>query len=750
MHGPILGSTPAKLQVQTHSSSSLLPFTRCDALPRFQRHVFTFRDDRSILRVGSLLYPAFHLHHDAPIAVFFPISSQGGLSPLFTMASSSSAALPGSPHVKQQCSAALLDKLAGVLPKGYKFIVHHLSTPPTRSDALCSPPPGALSDRTYRESHFLAVSIDTVVKQPLLLTHAPSSLPSSPLTPGGSHESSRQVLVLALEVYIFTTAWSTTIFVAKADSTGYLHLLGLPKGTPSPIREVSSAFVSYLVEERRRNNVQTVVSLFARAQNQYLFPGSIENKGKHVLDDRGLVRWWCRVLNSVMEGQGTHEDTIFRPSNKKGDWEDKKGYLVVPGLDTYESRAFLPRAPSASSNWSLNHPLERISHFAKEYDWVPPRCLVPSFPDDPKSRYRDELDLEASKSAQYEEKGLWRSVTDVDRFWEMMAFRQECSGGHMTGFLWVVFEPHGWGQANEITSPVDSLITPSTSFDGASMLQPTTPPRRRDGRPASTPKSSPLKLTNTPGATQQTPSKQGPSQGGSPAMREKKVLTGPIHSRMPRVKKHARNYVPDIPELTTYYYWPPEGRGTRIVAEADYKRSVDLLTKLDFETLELSIRSSKRWVTEVGGGQKWALEVIGRRLPPNVSDAPATTVNHMAGLVRKKQKPSDVDGTRGGSPGPASGKALAAPVTLLTARRKPKNDSGDPAAMPAGSSTDEEATGGLAPSVNLLVPRKKRKELSTEDSGVGGMEVTPATSGTDNPAANVLGSGLVRKKPKAS
>lgn len=664
------------------------------------------------------------------------------------MASSTSAVLPDSSHLKQQCSAALLDKLASVLPRGYKFTVHHLSTPPTRSDALCSPPPGALSDRTYRESHFLAVSIDTIANHQPSLTQASSSLPSSPSTPGGSHDGSRQVLVLALEVYVFTTAWSTTIFVSKADSTGYLHLLGLPKGTPSPIREVSSAFVSFLVEERRRNNVQTVVSLFARAQNQYLFPGSVENQGKHILDDRGLVKWWCRVLNSVMEGQGTHEDTVFRPS-KKGDWEDKKGYLVVPGLDNYESRAFLPREPSASFNWSLSHPLERISHFAREYDWVPPRCLVPKFPDDPKSRYRDELDLEGSKSAQYEEKGLWRSVTNMDQFWEMMAFRQECSGGHMTGFIWVVLEPHGWGQANEIMSPVESLITPSTSFDGASTLQPITPPRRRDGRTASTPKSSPLKPMNTPGATQQTPGKQTLHQSGSPARPEKKVLTGPIYSRTPRVKKHARNYVPDIPVLTTYYYWPPEGRGTRIVAEADYKRSVDLLTRLDFETLELAVRSSKRWVTEVGGGQKWAVEVIGRRQLPNVSNAPAITVNNMVGLMRKKQKPSDVNGTIGGSPGPALGKALAAPVTLLTARRKPK-DASDPVTTHAGSSIGEEATGGLVPPATLLVPRKKRKELSTEDSGVEGLEANPATSVAENPTANVLGGGLVRKKPKAS
>lgn len=664
----------------------------------------------------------------------------------------SPAGLPGSPHTKQQCSAALLDKLINVLPKGYKFTINHLSTPPTKTDPLCSPPPGARPDRTYRESHFLAVSIDAVAKPRDRST--PATLPSSPMTPGSLKDSPRQVLVLALEIFIFTTAWSTTFFVSKADSTGYLHLLHLPKGTPSPIREISSAFISYLVEERRRNSVQTVVSLFARAQNQYLFPGSVENKDKHVLDDRGLIKWWCRVLDSVMEGQGTNEDTIFRPSDKKGDWESKKAYLVVPGTDTYEARAFLPRTPKASSNWSLSHPLERISHFAREYDWVPPRCLVPKFPDDPKSRFRDELDLEASKSAQYEEKGLWRSVTTMDRFWEMMSFRQECSGGHMTGFHWLVLEPYGWGQSNEITSPVESLITPNTSFGGAAMLPPVTPPRRRDGRPASTPKSSPLKTENTPGSTQQSPFKDE-----SPAKPKSKLLRGPIRPRLPRVKKHARNYVPDIPIMTTYYYWPPEGRGTRIVAETDYKRSVDLLTKLDFETMEQAVRSSMRWISEVGGGQKWALEVVGRRQLPQVSASPAMSINNMSGLVRKKEKPAGLEGplevTKAGPSGSSSSDALGAPVTLLAARKKPKQENGAPLNSSTPSSTTDTPKEDTAPVVNVLVPRQKRKEsLPNDDETTNGnipeMPVDQTNPSNGAPAVNVLGTGLVRKKPKTT
>lgn len=37
--------------------------------------------------------------------------------------------------------------------------------------------------------------------------------------------------------------------------------------------------------------------------------------------------------------------------------------------------------------------------------------------------------------------GRWRSVSTLEQFWELMAFRQECSSGRLVGFLWGVFTP---------------------------------------------------------------------------------------------------------------------------------------------------------------------------------------------------------------------------------------------------------------------------------------------------------------------
>lgn len=530
-------------------------------------------------------------------------------------------AIQGSSGSKESIfSSIFIQRLASVLPKDVTFKIYHLSTPPTKTSSLYSAPPNSRPDRTYCESHFLTVSIKTPLKK-----DAPETV---------------EVLVFAIEILIYSTAYDTTFFVSKADSTGYLHLLNLPKGTPSPIRDISATFLQHLIQQRQRENIRSVVSLFARAQDQYLFPGSIEYSGKHVLDDRGLVRWWCRVLDSLIE------QTEISIDSRKSQWDSVKGFLIVPGQDNYETRSYLParaKIQGAQSSWTIGHPLRQISRHLND---VPPRCLVPHYPDDPKARFLDELDDEIGRGKD-DSSGQWKSVRNIDQFWEMMAYRQECSAGRLVGFIWIVLTPsvsHDQGDLVPDSSQTTTLA--NDSQEELNSLFPSVP----DATVASTPSTS---------FTSSFPSQQSPSKGSDnmsfteeptrlskPFALRKKKLSGVIIPRQPRIKTETKNYLLERPESTAYYCWRPEGRGQVIVDETDYHRINELLLRLDFADLDLASSSSKRWINEVRSGagsmgDAWGQLVTGTKVTEITSKtggAGITTLN--VGLVRKKRKSS--------------------------------------------------------------------------------------------------------------
>lgn len=504
--------------------------------------------------------------------------------------------------------------LADALPKDSCYTAWHISTTPGLTEALCYPPAlNSTSERrpskplkTYCEKHFLAVSI------------------ADPTT-------AQDVLVLGLEIYIYTTSFSTTIFVAKADSTGYLHLQSSPNGF-SPIRAITAAFLNFLVQRRRRPSKQLVINLFARAQSQYIFPGSVNNSNKHILDDGGLIKWWCRVLNPLLEhhlGQ-----------NSARDWHRIHGYLVIPGLDAYEARAFVPKTEYAERDWSLRHPLELISPYAKDtasYGIVPPRCLIPTYPDDPKARFIQELEESTSERAKL--LGGWKSPRSLDQFWEMMAFRQECSSGRMTGFVWLVFQPPLASTSLPMRHVTATASNPTTSVPTPSASSTNTLDHADQPLISTDPHIIHQKLADTKLLRRK--------------RRNKTVLKGPIISREPRVKTNRVKF-PDRIE-TPHYYWPEEGRGKVILDSSGYTRAVELLLHLEFKSLEQAIASTSRWVGEVNMGENWALPVTGGKMISNRSDytRPSTTVNDLSGSIEKKRK-SDDEASKVGTPTPVN------------------------------------------------------------------------------------------------
>lgn len=564
---------------------------------------------------------------------------------------------------------SLKDLLAEQLPKDVPFTFYHYSTPPSKSPALFSAPPHAKSERTYCESHFLSA---TVVPKDA----ANSQLPE-------------ELLVLAIEVLVYTTKRLTTIFVSKADSTGYLSELQLPRSqSGSPLKTICGTFVSWLARERQREGKKLVISLFARAQDQYLFPASIDNKNKHVLDDRGLVKWWCKVLDPIIwEYQAEEDRKPFQErlaeSNGSGSTTSSgttaKGYLVIPGYETYDTLRYVPPSPSPNipQRWAATHPLLQIA----PHPAAPPRCLVPHFPDDPKARFLDELDEELPDRGEgvivdggtpSRSNGMWKSVKTLDQFWEFMAFRQECSSGRIVGFIWVVLTP----PTNSI--PEDDKDTPSQ-------------------------------------LSQMSQQSAIDSQESPPTLRTKKTTkkrrtkpekrTGPIPLVLPRIKSSSSNLstssttsstsTSKFPENSPYFTWPASSRGTICFSTKNYNRAHEILIHSSFATRAATARSTQQFKKEVGvlgGVAQWGWTVVGQKevAAPVASKSEGVTLVTVMG-VRKKRKDGD-----------------------------------------ASTATESGAN-----TLDAGLVRKKAK-----------VEPTPITPAESTNGVQVLGAGLVRKKPK--
>ncbi|KAL8847929.1 MAG: hypothetical protein Q9221_007061 [Calogaya cf. arnoldii] len=453
--------------------------------------------------------------------------------------------------------ASLKSKLAASLPLHQRFLVHHLSTPPSPSPALYSAPPGQVPEKTTCESHFLSVTI---------------------------RHNDRQIQIFALEVLVYATQDLITLFVSKADSTGYIHLLKLPKGIPSPLWTVSSVFITHLVKNRQRKDRQLVVSLFARSQDQYLFPGSIENPGKHVLDDRGLIKWWCRVLEPVLQSYNSDPEPWLK---KEPGHITAKAYLRVPSCDLHETRSFFPphvrRIPTLLSKWHSNR--DPLRDLGGRSPMAPERCLIPRFPDDPKSRFVDELDEELTEPppdsltkqspSKGKRPGRWKSVRSLEQFWELMAFRQECSSGRLVGFLWVVFTPAQVEDRLKKDEPIpfaERVMNRPHKSDGPRTFAPVV-------QPPFTPPAEQLVDPYLPDAD---------DQGFSPET-VKRAIGPPA-------------------------YAPPAEDTALVVPVKHYARINRLLLSLDYANLDIAAESSERWIEDVGmcaGKEDWGFEVRG-------------------------------------------------------------------------------------------------------------------------------------------
>ena len=514
-----------------------------------------------------------------------------------------------------ECST-LNDRLAKALPEGCRFEIHHLSSPPTRCTALYAAPPNEETEETYCESHFLSVSVK---------------------------EQDRYLQIFAIEVLIYSTERLTTLFVSKADSTGYLSVLNLPQGTQSPLRIISTTFLKYLIDERKRLDRPLVLSLFARAQNQYLFPGSIENAVKHVLDDRSLIKWWCKVVDPLLatyENDSELEDKDRPDETKENVAVKSHGYLRVPGCDKYGTQSFFPKneldrkGKTKEPRWSTEDPLREL----RQCSGLPERCLIPRFPDDPKARFVLDLDDELPDksptksqsqspdgSSKIPDTGRWRSVRSLEQFWEMMSFRQECSAGRLVGFLWAVFRPARLCDAKE------AFVTTEASYESSSPHLPTPQDSHRQRTEQLSP-GLPLKSNCGPGLPL-TPPVLSPESDRT-------------HSSIPTttpIKVQSDKDALTQPEKSNNYCWPTSSRGEIVLRQREYNRVGSLLLRLDYADEKIAANSTRKWIDDVAdraGVEKWGKIVVGesRNLSRTIAGINAGPTTLDAGLIRKKKR----------------------------------------------------------------------------------------------------------------
>lgn len=252
--------------------------------------------------------------------------------------------------------------------------------------------------------------------------------------------------------------------MSKADTTGLLN-------NPAPSRVLADAYLQYYLQYPPHGSRSLRIHVFARAQDQYLFPGSIDNKGKRVLPDNVLCKWWREVL-------GSSAGEVMKRSSPPS-LEISLNYLLG-GFSYAESLAVLSKAPEPTETprltWQYGHPYSKTAPPlpVPQGQKVTLNDLIPSFQDDPKARQMtewasspipyagqdgdyDEIaedirkladsspilhDLrskEIQEQKDQERKNLTKdSERDIEGFWEVMGNRGECASGHVAGFFVVV------------------------------------------------------------------------------------------------------------------------------------------------------------------------------------------------------------------------------------------------------------------------------------------------------------------------
>ncbi|TFY59048.1 hypothetical protein EVJ58_g6023 [Rhodofomes roseus] len=317
-----------------------------------------------------------------------------------------------------------------------------------------------------------------------------------------------RVVVSAIEAALYNIPATSCgiLYISKVDSTGQAS-------RPSPTATLVRAFLRHYADPSTRPIAadHLWIQLFARAQGQYLFPNSAEFSGKKPLADVQLCAWWKRILTDVTrELRESRGDVMIRP------------YYLLPGYNELEATQSLrmlvvhpPADAPAEFAWIYGHPYSQAETplpcppATKEGNQTNLGHFIPSFDDDPKSRFMDEIahttnaDGVSSPKRKRRKTGGSRPEPpsddeDEDRgrgelnkvspeeFWERMSFRQECISGVVTAFFVVALSSPRNHEQLTISAP--SPLAPQPGQVSSKMVRRVIRPLRRPRSSALLPK----------------------------------------------------------------------------------------------------------------------------------------------------------------------------------------------------------------------------------------------------------------------
>ncbi|CCM03040.1 uncharacterized protein FIBRA_05158 [Fibroporia radiculosa] len=354
----------------------------------------------------------------------------------------------------------LRDQLLGslaTLPGTREFHIHVLvSSPRKRSDLF---PYAKPRPRVYLQDILILLSEQTT--------------PDSP-----------RILVTAIEASFYNNPATSCgiLYISKVDSSGHAT-------RPSPTAALVKGLLKFYADPSTRPvHVDHLwIQLFARAQAQYLFPNSSEFSGKRPLADAQLCVWWKRLLSDTTSDVAARgEETI-----------KIRQYYVLPGFSELEAVHSLKISQSTSGSdgsgnlpWTYGHPYSQsdiplpCTSGRREHSRLNLGHFIPSFDDDPKSRFMDEIahttnadgigspKQKRARTSSHGDRSADRPTSEQDddedgaqgelgkvtpdEFWERMSFRQECVSGVVTGFFAVGMS----SQRRSRTTPASSAASP--------------------------------------------------------------------------------------------------------------------------------------------------------------------------------------------------------------------------------------------------------------------------------------------------